>query len=1312
MDYNQFSKPLQRIKFNYYDKSFNSNFVRNFQNLIPKNLEGNINSISLILRNVDDKLINTDNCVFFYESEKCKHLQDYLKIFERPNDKRILLIKDNFTISYPNKNFFTYLYGSGSNDKNSLGIQIGNKEKFSIPQSCVGLEECKNIIDFKFGYYHTFVQSSDGNLLTCGTDKGSSFKYYKNDTEYPYFNKQTHFYSLAKENEGIKLIAANNFNTSILLTNNNKLFCCGKNNASCLGNSIPGEGEIVIPVEMPEFLPVIKELKPPYIIKEIACGYKSTLFLLEEGYAFTCGSQDFRQCGSKENVSFYREYFPLYPPRGTKFTHVVAGEEFFLLLVEEIYEKGYGKLYSLGQNEFGRSGAGELNYNYTLQRLEEVEDKNFYVISSRNENAAAITTEGELYTFGNNSSYALGFNKAKNYYVPKKVDNLQNYICDNVGISQNHMIVIARRKDSGKKVVLSCGDNQYKALCDEFDREKVKELTETKFFLEKKPNEEPIKPSLSRYQTYLMSITVDLKENINKSLNEFKCINCNQDNKYQVYFDIDQHSKKINYYCNKCAFKDVKLMLLYVLNTIDSDTKNNLELLISKIKETDNKNNLCISMEKNKNADTCICVHCNKKIVKDVYQSYSNEKLILCEKCYISKCALIEYPQLFICYDVAYIPIKGNIKFNVDSILYPNIVKSDKPYLEFDVVANYKKEYIIRELYKNKELNALYNNTWKLINKNILKEMCKLKEFYENNQFNFIIEKKDEKKNGEKKDEEDNKKEEKKEEEKNKDKNEITEDKTGEEKKDGEENKEDKEKKERVVEYKNYEYLANIAGKSNKYLIYEIIEKLIDLRDKTDIKNDDFQYLDLYKNNNKLYKIAFELSNRINNQIFQILDLSVKFKFPTIFKEVIESSLKLMATRERKEIFQRNISPMRTSISLDNNEITLSRIKANLFYEKNEIDKEGLYTVFSQLYRKTRNYTKKNYLSNKNHRLFSVKLQGEGASDFSGVYNEIISIISFELQSKYLELFIKTPNNKNEIGLNRDKFIPNPLAKKQLYKEMFYFIGNLMLHAMTSGNVLNLNLHPIFYKKILKQEVTFNEIESLDKLSFKFINSLEAIKEENEFNEKYPDLFFTVHSSSDNSLIELIKDGKYKKVTYDKLKEYIQLYKDFLINEIDEQVAMIRKGIFDILDEKLSSLITPEDLEEYICGSPVLDIHLLREKTSYEYYEADSATIINFWKALESFTNEEQIKYLKFVSGRSRLPDPRNINFNHKITMIRGKDVDKKMPTSSTCYFTLSLPNYSTYEILRDKLRYVINNCCTIDTDFFPEDGGLVFNIE
>ena len=119
-----------------------------------------------------------------------------------------------------------------------------------------------------------------------------------------------------------------------------------------------------------------------------------------------------------------------------------------------------------------------------------------------------------------------------------------------------------------------------------------------------------------------------------------------------------------------------------------------------------------------------------------------------------------------------------------------------------------------------------------------------------------------------------------------------------------------------------------------------------------------------------------------------------------------------------------------------------------------------------------------------------------------------MSIISFELQSNHLDLFIKTPNNKNEIGTLRDKYIPNPKVKGQIKNDMLYFLGNLMLHSICTGNVLDLNLHPIFYKKLLNKEVDFSEIETLDKLSYKFIISLENIKDEQEFQEKYNDLFW------------------------------------------------------------------------------------------------------------------------------------------------------------------------------------------------------------
>ena len=39
------------------------------------------------------------------------------------------------------------------------------------------------------------------------------------------------------------------------------------------------------------------------------------------------------------------------------------------------------------------------------------------------------------------------------------------------------------------------------------------------------------------------------------------------------------------------------------------------------------------------------------------------------------------------------------------------------------------------------------------------------------------------------------------------------------------------------------------------------------------------------------------------------------------------------------------------------------------------------------------------------------------------------------------------------------------------------------------------------------------------------------------------------------------------------------------------------------------------------------------------------------------------------------------------------------MPESYTCFFLLKLPNYSSKSVLREKLKYAIHFCKSIDTD-------------
>lgn len=48
--------------------------------------------------------------------------------------------------------------------------------------------------------------------------------------------------------------------------------------------------------------------------------------------------------------------------------------------------------------------------------------------------------------------------------------------------------------------------------------------------------------------------------------------------------------------------------------------------------------------------------------------------------------------------------------------------------------------------------------------------------------------------------------------------------------------------------------------------------------------------------------------------------------------------------------------------------------------------------------------------------------------------------------------------------------------------------------------------------------------------------------------------------------------------------------------------------------------------------------------------------------------------------------------------------IDRHLPEAQTCFFTLSLPSYSSENILREKLLQAITSCKAIDTDFMVQE--------
>ena len=295
-----------------------------------------------------------------------------------------------------------------------------------------------------------------------------------------------------------------------------------------------------------------------------------------------------------------------------------------------------------------------------------------------------------------------------------------------------------------------------------------------------------------------------------------------------------------------------------------------------------------------------------------------------------------------------------------------------------------------------------------------------------------------------------------------------------------------------------------------------------------------------------------------------------------------------------------------------------------------------------------------------------------------------------ELQSEYLDLFIQTPNNKNNLGELRDKYIINPNANQNIYKKAYEFLGRFMGMAIYSGEALGLNLHPIIWKNILENKIDFEEYKTIDLTLYNFIKEIEqGLKKKDENIIYNQDLYFVIKNSN-NKDVELIKDGRTTKVTFEKLEEYINLVKSMKIEEFSTQMEFIKKGIYSIIDKQILKILNWINLEEMVCGKNKLDIKDFKKHTIYTGYTIQDNIIKWFWEWLEHIDEEKRFKYLKFVSGRTRLPKPDSGSYyTHKITKI---DLSYVLPRAATCFFTLKLPNYDSKKLFVEKMEYVIEN--------------------
>uniref|UniRef100_A0A8C2T7S7 Ubiquitin-protein ligase E3B n=1 Tax=Coturnix japonica TaxID=93934 RepID=A0A8C2T7S7_COTJA len=321
----------------------------------------------------------------------------------------------------------------------------------------------------------------------------------------------------------------------------------------------------------------------------------------------------------------------------------------------------------------------------------------------------------------------------------------------------------------------------------------------------------------------------------------------------------------------------------------------------------------------------------------------------------------------------------------------------------------------------------------------------------------------------------------------------------------------------------------------------------------------------------------------------------------------------------------------------------------------------------------------------------------EAGIDQDGVFKEFLEEIIKKVFDPALNLFKTTSGD--------ERLYPSPTSYiHENYLQLFEFVGKMLGKAVYEGIVVDVHFASFFLSQLLAHH---SDLQFFVQPPYHWLL----------------DLGLTLSYDEDvmGQLVchELVPGGKTIPVTNENKISYIHLMAHFRMHtQIKSQTAALISGFRSIIKPEWIRMFSAPELQRLISGDNAeIDLEDLKKHTVYYGgFHGSHRVIIWLWDILANdFSPEERAMFLKFVTSCSRPPllgfaylkPPFSIrcvevsddqdtgdtlgSVLRGFFTIRKKEPGGRLPTSSTCFNLLKLPNYSKKSILREKLRYAIS---------------------
>lgn len=341
--------------------------------------------------------------------------------------------------------------------------------------------------------------------------------------------------------------------------------------------------------------------------------------------------------------------------------------------------------------------------------------------------------------------------------------------------------------------------------------------------------------------------------------------------------------------------------------------------------------------------------------------------------------------------------------------------------------------------------------------------------------------------------------------------------------------------------------------------------------------------------------------------------------------------------------------------------------------------------VFDDSYHQLRN-KKPDQMKGRLH----VQFNGEEGVDAGGVTREWYVILARQIFDPNYVLFTRSAAKAATYQPDKRSYINSE------HLENFRFVGRIIGKAIYDGQLVDAYFTRSFYKHILGLKPKYHDIEAEDPEYYK---SLKWMLE----NDCTGIIDYTMSAEYDEfgkqTIIDLVANGRNVAVTEENKEDYVRLVTDVRMSKtIEKQIEAFKEGFYELIPYEDCKIFNELELELLMSGLPDIDMADLKANVEYTGYTASSPQMNWFWRCVGKMDQEDLARLVMFVTGTSKVPlegfsQLQGMNGGQKFQIHRVGGDTMRLPSAHTCFNQLDLPEYSTAEILSERVLRAIREC-------------------